>query len=155
MFGFTIDIRKDVRYNDNIKNKCSEQGFGFTRREEMTERELRCYRNKMRRVRELRRKAVMAIVTLLVVLGFALSYNALVTQATSEIEDISYKYFTSIEISSGDTLWSIAEEYADAQYYASVNDYIEEVKHTNHLTSDALVAGQFLIVPYYSQEFIK
>ena len=155
MFGFTIDIRKGVRYNDNIKNKCSEQGFGFTRREEMTERELRCYRNKMRRVRELRRKAVMAIVTLLVVLGYALSYNVLVTQATSEIEDISYKYFTSIEISSGDTLWSIAEEYADAQYYASVNDYIEEVKHTNHLTSDALVAGQFLIVPYYSQEFIK
>ena len=102
----------------------------------MTERELRCYRNKMRRVRELRRKAVMAIVTLLVVLGFALSYNALVTQATSEIEDISYKYFTSIEISSGDTLWSIAEEYADAQYYAS-GDFTE---HNFTFKADELAA---------------
>ena len=121
----------------------------------MTERELRSYRNKMRRVRELRRKVVMAVVTVLVVLCFALSYNALITQATSEVEDISYKYFTSIEIAAGDTLWSIAQEYGDAQYYASADEYIEEVKHTNHLTSDALIAGQFLIVPYYSQEFIK
>ena len=121
----------------------------------MTERELRSYRNKMRRVRELRRKVVMAVVTVLVVLCFALSYNALITQATSEVEDISYKYFTSIEIAAGDTLWSIAQEYGDAQYYASADEYIEEVKNTNHLTSDALIAGQFLIVPYYSQEFIK
>ena len=155
MFGFAIDIRKGVRYNGNIKNKCSEQGFGFTRREEMTEREMRCYRNKMRRERELRRRIVVTVLTLLIVLGFALSYNVLITQATSEIEDISYKYFTSIEVSSGDTLWTIAEEYSDAEYYDSLDEYIEEVKNMNHMSSDTLLAGQFLIVPYYSQEFIK
>ena len=121
----------------------------------MTERELRSYRNKMRRERELRRKIVVTILTVLIVLGFALSYNVLVTQATSEIEDISYKYFTSIEVASGDTLWTIAQEYSDAENYDSIDEYIEEVKNMNHMSSDTLMAGQFLIVPYYSQEFIK
>jgi len=121
----------------------------------MTERELRSYRNKMRRERELRRKIVVTILTVLIVLGFALSYNVLVTQATSEIEDISYKYFTSIEVASGDTLWTIAQEYSDTENYDSIDEYIEEVKNMNHMSSDTLMAGQFLIVPYYSQEFIK
>lgn len=121
----------------------------------MTERELRSYRNKKRRERELRRKIVVTILTVLIVLGFALSYNVLVTQATSEIEDISYKYFTSIEVASGDTLWTIAQEYSDTENYDSIDEYIEEVKNMNHMSSDTLMAGQFLIVPYYSQEFIK
>jgi len=121
----------------------------------MTERELRSYRNKMRRERELRRKIVVTILSVLIVLVFALPYNVLVTQATSEIEDISYKYFTSIEVASGDTLWTIAQEYSDTENYDSIDEYIEEVKNMNHMSSDTLMAGQFLIVPYYSQEFIK
>ena len=121
----------------------------------MNEREMRCYYNKMRRVRELRRRFIVAILTVVIVLGFALSYGVLISQATSEIDDISYKYFTSIEVASGDTLWTIAQEYSDTENYDSIEEYIEEVKNMNHMSSDTLLAGQFLIVPYYSQEFIK
>ncbi len=55
--------------------------------------------------------------------------------------------YKSIEIASGDTLWSIAEEYADDSYENSQH-YIAEVKKINHLESDVIHQGQFLTVPY-------
>ena len=57
------------------------------------------------------------------------------------------KYYTSIEVQSGDTLWDLADTYGkghDSRY-----DYIEEVKQLNHLTDDRITAGVFLTVQYY------
>lgn len=59
------------------------------------------------------------------------------------------KYCTSILIRSGDTLWSIAEEYADQDIYSSKLEYIKEIKVTNHLTSDDIRQGSYLLVTYY------
>lgn len=121
----------------------------------MTERELRNYKRKLRRQKEIRRKIFLTVLTVCIALTCALSYNALVTKASNDISDVSYKYFTSIEVASGDTLWSIAEEYKDDQFYASTKEYVDEVMHMNHLTSSNIVAGQSLIIPYYSNEFIQ
>ncbi|MDO4622010.1 MAG: LysM peptidoglycan-binding domain-containing protein, partial [Eubacteriales bacterium] len=55
-------------------------------------------------------------------------------------------------VSSGDTLWSIAEENMTEEY-AEVDDYINEVVQINHLTSEYLRPGQNLTVPYYSTEY--
>ena len=58
------------------------------------------------------------------------------------------KYYRSIEVAPGDTLWDIAGDYTSVEYkdrYA----YIDEVKKLNHLTSDQISAGEFLTVPYY------
>lgn len=58
------------------------------------------------------------------------------------------KYYTSIEVSVGDSLWSIAEEYMDAGNQ-SVYDYIDEIKAINGLKSDQIRAGEYLMVSYY------
>lgn len=62
----------------------------------------------------------------------------------------SYKYYTSIEIQKGDTLWDIAQEYAAD--FASISDYVEELKELNGLGDDRIHAGQFLTICYYSRE---
>lgn len=121
----------------------------------MSDRELRNYRRKCRRQREIRRMFILTGIAVVLVLGFALSYHAILSHANTEIEDVSYKYYTSIQIEPGDTLWSLADKYADQEHYASRDQYITEVMSMNHMSSEDISAGSYLILPYYSPEFIK
>ena len=121
----------------------------------MSDRELKNYRRKCRRQREIRRIFILTGIAAALVLGLALSCHALLSHANTEINDISYKYFTSIQIEPGDTLWSLADRYADQEHYASHDQYITEVMSMNHMSSEDLSAGSYLILPYYSPEFIK
>ena len=121
----------------------------------MNDRELRNYWRKRKRQREVRRIFVLAGMAILLVLCFALSYHALLSHANTEIEDVYYKYYTSIQIEPGDTLWSLAERYADQEHYASRDQYITEVMAMNHMSGEELSVGSYLILPYYSPEFIK
>ncbi len=162
-FDFCIDKRTIVRYNTNIKeNKCSEHIIEQRKGETMsrvavyrTDRELRSYRRKIRRQREIRRNIVLAVVAAAVLLAFAFSYHTITSFANTATENVSYKYFTSIQVEKGDTLWSIAEEYGDDEHYDSQNDFITEVMAMNNLGSEDIISGQYLIVPYYSHEFIQ
>ena len=65
-----------------------------------------------------------------------------------------YKYYKSIEIQHGDTLWEIAEETMTSEY-DSVPEYVEVLKEMNSLKSDDIEAGQHLIIAYNDTEFIK
>ena len=121
----------------------------------MSDRELRNYLRKRRRQREIRRIFLLTGIAVVLVLGLALSYHALLSHANTEIGDISYKYFTSIQIEPGDTLWGLADRYADQEHYASRDQYITEVMIMNHMSSEDLSAGSYLILPYYSPEFIE
>ena len=71
------------------------------------------------------------------------------SKASNEVN--TYKYYTSIEVQKGDTLWTIAQQYADDD--ADYASYIEEVKEMNQLTSDTIHAGEYLTVSYSSNEF--
>lgn len=119
------------------------------------DREQKNYYRKVRRQREIRRKFILAGIAVVLVLIFTLSYHVLISQANTGMEDVSYKYFTSIQIKAGDTLWSLADRYADEAHYASQDQYIAEVMEINHMTDKDIYAGNYLIVPYYSAEFIK
>ena len=68
-----------------------------------------------------------------------------------EAHNKNQKYFTTIEIEEGDTLWEIAKENRTEEY-ASIEAYIDEVKRTNHLESDQIEAGYSLLIPYYASE---
>lgn len=72
--------------------------------------------------------------------------------AVDSIDDIVYKYYITMEIQPGDSLWSIAEEY---KYNQDSKDYIKEVKHINHLYSNQIIAGQKITIPYYSTIFYE
>ena len=65
------------------------------------------------------------------------------TQADSEPKAPTYKYYTSIRVSSGDTLWDIA----------NISSYIAEVREINHLSSNQITDGMYLCIPYYSEEY--
>lgn len=163
MFDFSVDKRTIVRYNTVTRtNKCSEHIIEQRECDTMsrvagyrTERELRSYRKKIRRQKEIRRNIILAIVAAAVLMIFAFSFHTFTSLASTEDKEVSYKYFTSIQIESGDTLWSIAEEYADAAHYDSKNDYIKEVKSINNLRNDEIMSGQYLVIPYYSYDFMK
>ncbi|MDO4291988.1 MAG: LysM peptidoglycan-binding domain-containing protein [Eubacteriales bacterium] len=103
------------------------------------------------RERQLRQRMT-AFVILSAVLLSGLGFGFL-SSAQEESRAVSYKYFTSVLVRSGDTLTSIAHTYAD-HHYESLEAYVREVRETNHLMdADEIRAGDYLIVPYYSGEF--
>ncbi len=117
--------------------------------------ERRIRRNRERRVRQLRRKMFLFIAAVLLGGILALIGNVIFSRAKDNNETVTYKYYQSYQINAGDTLTSIAQTYADEEI-SSVSSYIKEVKQMNHLSDeDLLQAGDYLIIPYYSIEFIN
>lgn len=112
----------------------------------------RSRRNKIRRVKLIRRRFILLFLTIILVLILSLSYRAILSEANTGDETIHYKYYTSIEVNYGESLWSIAEAHLGSEY-ASVDDYIHEVMKINHLKDEYVSAGQYLVIPYYSTEF--
>ena len=82
----------------------------------------------------------------------AVSYYSITSYAESEIDNVSFKYYTDIEVEYGDSLWSIAQEYCDS-HYGSIFEYMNEVRSINHIKGDIIKEGQLLVVPYYSGEY--
>ena len=94
-------------------------------------------------------KTIIRIFVLLVVAGAVLiivlsSQNA----AQAEEASVSVKRYVSVSIQPGDSLWSIANIYADG-HYSSLQDYIDEVKFINNMTEDTIYAFEYLLIPYY------
>lgn len=117
----------------------------------MYERRLR--NSKIRRQREIQKHITIFAITSFLIILLAILFGSILSKAQSkESNETSYKYYTSILIESGDTLWSIANEYMDEQYY-SEKSYINEVININFLQDDGVTAGQHIIIPYYSNEF--
>lgn len=117
--------------------------------------ERRIRRNHERRARQLRRKMFLFIAAVLLGGILALIGNVIFSRAKDNNETVTYKYYQSYQINAGDTLTSIAQTYADEEI-SSVSSYIKEVKQMNHLSDeDLLQAGDYLIIPYYSIEFIN
>ena len=117
--------------------------------------ETRIRNNRIRRKMELRRKFLMSIMTVCLVIIFSIGINGFLSNAKNNTDQVSYKYYTSITVSSEDTLWSIAEKYMDMEHYRSINDYIQEVKAMNHLQSDVITYGKHLIIPYYMNSYME
>lgn len=89
---------------------------------------------------------LMAIAIMVTVIcAFAMTSNA-------KQDHNMYKYYTSVQVEDGDSLWSIAKEYSDVDSYASYTDYIDEVKQINHISGDDIHAGEYLTIPYYSAQ---
>ena len=91
------------------------------------------------------------LVVLFIIAGMACSVMVVAflssfTANASESEE-TYKYYTSVEIQSGESLWTIASEHMTPEYH-NEQAYINEVMNLNHLTSDTIHAGQHLTIPY-------
>ena len=99
------------------------------------------------------KKLFVGIFSLLMILGLSAFYGSGLVSAHDNVKDdpVRCKYYKSIQIHSGDTLWNIAEEYI-TEDYESFNAYITEVKKINKLSSDQIQDSQYLTVPYYDYD---
>ncbi len=110
------------------------------------------YRRRVRRIRQIRRACIISVTTLFLIITCALTVNVFSSFAQDNNSEITYKYYTSIVLSHGDTLYSLASEYTEG-YDIDINNYINEVMHINHLEDASSVqSGQHLVIPYYSDE---
>lgn len=109
--------------------------------------------NRQRRKKQVRRNIITLIASLFIIIVVSISLISFSTEANDMEHQPSYKYYKSIEVAKGDTLWSIAKSNIDSRYYKSTYDYVNEVQKINSLTSDNIVAGSHIIIPYYSTDF--
>lgn len=116
----------------------------------MSERRIR--NNRRKRQQDLKRKGIILIAGIMSVLVISTIFFSFSAKASDTSNETCYKYYTSILIQDGDSLWSLAEKYRDERF-PSKKAYIDEIRKMNNLADDVLISGQYLIIPYYSNEF--
>ena len=110
-------------------------------------------RARIKKKRQLaKRRMILLLATLFVVTVGSIVCGSIFSSAKDPATDIpQYKYYKSITIEQGDSLWSIAQEYR-TNAYEDTQDYIDELKELNGLTSETIHEGQHLVVAYYDAE---
>ena len=122
----------------------------------MTDRELRLYKRQLRRKQQIRRRVFTMITTICVIVFCAVSYQGIRSLASSGEEQLKFKYYTQVTVAYGETLWDLSDDYINYDEYKNKKEYIAEVQSINHMAEeDSIRAGQTLIVPYYSYDFVK
>lgn len=118
----------------------------------MAYRERRIAKNKIKRIRIVRGQRI-ALVTIIAILASLIIFLTLSLGIQAHSENMRYKYYTQITVNHGDTLESIACRYITEEY-ENLDNYINEVCNINHLEDkDQVIAGESLIVPYYSDDY--
>ena len=111
-----------------------------------------------RREKVARQRRTLLFTAIAVILGVALAFSVLGTSAQAIGADQgsdSYKYYKEVYVESGDTLWSIAQEYTDGSVN-DINKCISDMRDINDLHPyETLKAGTYIIVPYYSTQHLQ
>lgn len=118
-------------YNDKISLKANES---LTRRAQKVQME----------------KRLIVVISIIVVsLGILLGSSISAFASAREKAQL-HKYYTSVQLRQGDSLWKLAREYAATDQ--SEQEFIDEVCEVNGISeSNTLHSGQYLVVPYYSE----
>jgi LysM repeat protein len=95
----------------------------------------------------IRQLIVLLLITLLGsrAFGNSLAQNSVGALDAAAIE----KYYTSIQIQQGDSLWSIAGKYKENSGL-TVEQYVKELKNINGLKEDTIHSGHYLTVMYFT-----
>lgn len=116
--------------------------------------EKRIYNINRREDQVLKQKLLLFIIVAFIVILSNIILRSFPTNAHGNVKEdpINFKYYKSIEINEGDTLWDIAEDYTDGTS-AEIIAYIKELKSINSLYTDDIHTGNFLTVSYYDNKF--
>ena len=115
---------------------------------------LRVINNRKRRERELRRHIItfVVMISVLIILSMFIFFS-FKSDASVDSAHQQYRYYTSVTVTSGDSVWSIAREHMDPLHYRSVESMVNDIASVNRISPEAkLNAGTNIIVPYYSDE---
>lgn len=133
-----IDKGTVVRYNTRrLENICSDSKGGFIVRRSNV-------KNKNHRSLAL---AVIAI-ALVLFIWYLAGFRSISEVEAKDYAPLHQKYYTSVEVEEGDTLWGIAEDYMTEEY-KDKDIFIDEVCEMNHITGNVIRTGTTIMVPYY------
>lgn len=91
------------------------------------------------------------VLILVVLLGAHFCGQSLMNVLAGEVgSPLFEKYYTSIEIKNGDSLWSIANQYVEKSGMSTAQ-YVQELKSMNNLREDTIHSGKYLTVFYFVQ----
>lgn len=117
----------------------------------MSRRKQECIKARKRNIIK-RRLAVIAF-TLILVAGCVGFFGGMLVSAhdtlnrNSTVSEMVEIYYKSVLVHSGDSLWSIAEEYMSDEY-DSIESYVAELKRINSLKTNNIQANQHILVAY-------
>ena len=103
--------------------------------------------SKAERIVRNRKIALTVGITLTVIIAFLFMSS----RAAAENSRPVYTYYTSYEIQSGDTLWTIADQFMTPEF-SDKEAFIENIKSLNHIGGDNITAGKYLVIEYCSYE---
>ena len=103
-----------------------------------------------RRAQKVKKKKRLIVVIGIIVISLGILLGSSISAFASAREKARiHKYYTSIQLRQGDSLWELAGEYASTDQ--SEQEFIDEVCEVNGISeSNILHSGQYLVVPYYS-----
>lgn len=87
-------------------------------------------------------------IVILLLIACIFTGGTMIAGAYAGKDDKKQKYYESICIQDGDTLWSIADQYISEEY-GNKDQYIRELMQINGLKTDYLQSGNYLTVAYY------
>lgn len=92
------------------------------------------------------------LIVLLMVLAFCSGFFGHTLLNARAAEDLveNERYYTSIQLKQGDSLWSIAERYMEGSGYSAA-EYVEELKRMNGLKEEQIHSGEYLTVVYFTE----
>ncbi len=116
------------------------------------------YRIRKRAMEEKRRRIFIKMLGMSVLSGLVIMlicFFVMKAPVQAESEGNTYfKYYETIRVEKGDTLWGYAEKYSEGSGKSRA-EYIDELCSINHISKQAtLRSGDTITVPYYSAEYI-
>ena len=109
----------------------------------------RANRSLARREAQVRaQKCCIALTIVFVIIVGILFGTSIQVFAGKEDTPVVHKYYKTICVEAGDTLWDIAGEYMENSDI-SRQEYIEEVCRLNGIQADEIYAGEYIVVLYY------
>lgn len=93
---------------------------------------------------------IMLTVVFVIVVGILFGTSVQVFVGKEE-QPVIHKYYKTICVEAGDTLWDIAGEYVK-NVEVSRQEYIDEICKLNRIQADEIYAGEYIVIAYYVLE---
>jgi len=94
---------------------------------------------------------IFALIAIVGIITIMISIKGISVKASDDSNKTKlYKYYTSVDINSNDTLWTLEDQYNNGS--ESKQTYINNIMELNNLTSDTIYSGKQILVYYFSPE---
>lgn len=103
---------------------------------------------RQREITGVKYRVILVLISVLVIITYSIAFGCSLSSAHGDSQqDISERYYKSIEIQKGTNLWDIAREYKPDTM--NTQEYMQELCRVNQIQDpDVIQEGQYLIVSY-------